>query len=117
LDQADIYIDKPDPVIYGIFAKRQLVAYASHRYWDEIIADMGVLVHPHYRSRGLGKMVVSVLCEWCMKNGVVPMYRVFNDHAHSFRIPQVLGFKEMVVIDTLKIMEREQATCSRMSTI
>ena len=106
LDEAEISIEEPDPVIYGIFAGGQLVAYASHRYWDEVIADMGVLVHPRYRGRGFGKAVVSALCEWCIGNGVVPMYRVFNDHPHSLRIPQALGFKEMVVIETLKIIER-----------
>jgi GNAT superfamily N-acetyltransferase len=106
LDEAEISIAEPDPVIYGIFAGGQLVAYASHRYWDEVIADMGVLVHPRYRGQGLGKAVVSALCEWCIGNGVVPMYRAFTDHTHSLRIPQALGFKEMVVIETLKVMER-----------
>ncbi len=103
LDEAEIYVDDPDPVIYGMFDEEQLVAYASHRYWDEIIADIGVLIHPNYRSRGLGKAVVSALCEWCIKNEVVPMYRVFSDHNHSRRIPQALGFKEMVIIETLKV--------------
>jgi len=107
LDEAEIYIDEPDPVIYGIFDEGQLVAYASHRYWEKIIADIGVLTHPDYRSRGLGKAVVSELCEWCIQNGVVPMYRVYGDHTHSRRIPQALGFKETVIIEVLKVIEEE----------
>jgi GNAT superfamily N-acetyltransferase len=103
LDEAEIYVDDPDPVIYGMFAEEQLVAYASHRYWNDVIADIGVLIHPNYRSRGLGKAVVSALCEWCIQNEVVPMYRVFSDHSHSLRIPQALGFKEMVTVETLKV--------------
>lgn len=103
LDYADIDIEEPDHVIYGIFAKGQLVAYASHRYWDDVFADMGVLVHPHYRGRGLGKVVVSALCEWCIENEVVPMYRVFSNLVHSRRLSQALGFKEMVIIQTLKV--------------
>jgi GNAT superfamily N-acetyltransferase len=102
LDAAEIYVDEPDPVILGMFDKGQLVAYASHRYWDTI-ADIGVLIHPGYRGRGLGKAVVSALCEWCIENDVVPMYRVFSDHGHSRRIAQALGFKEMVIIETLKL--------------
>ena len=101
LDGAEISIDEPDPVIYGMFEGGQLVAYASHRYWDDVIADIGVLIHPNYRGRGLGKAVVSALCEWCIENEVVPMYRVFTDHTHSRRIPEALGFKAMVVIETL----------------
>jgi GNAT superfamily N-acetyltransferase len=107
LDEAEISIDEPDPVIYGMFDGGQLVAYASHRYWDDFIADIGVLIHPSYRGRGLGKAVVSALCEWCIENDVVPMYRVFTDHTHSRRIPEALGFKEMVVIETLKLMKEE----------
>ena len=104
LDEAAINVDEPDPVIYGMFDAGRLVAYASHRYWDEIIADIGVLIHPNYRSRGLGKAVVSELCEWCIQNEVVPMYRVFSDHDHSRRIAQALGFKEMVIVESLKFI-------------
>jgi GNAT superfamily N-acetyltransferase len=111
LDAAMIYVDEPDPVIYGMFHKGRLVAYASHRYWGEIIADIGVLIHPDYRSRGLGKAVVSVLCEWCIQNDVVPMYRVFSDHTHSRRIGQALGFKEMVVVEALKLVEGGTCDC------
>jgi len=107
LDAAEINIEEPDPVIYGMFDGWQLVAYASHRYWDDAIADIGVLIHPRYRGRGLGKAVVSALCEWCIENDVVPMYRVFSDHAYSRRISEALGFKEMVVIETLKLMNGE----------
>jgi GNAT superfamily N-acetyltransferase len=109
LDAAMILVDEPDPVIFGLFQKGQLVAYASHRYWGEIIADIGVLIHPDYRGRGLGKAVVSVLCEWCIQNDVVPMYRVYSDHTHSRGIGRALGFQEMVVMDSLRLMEGEDS--------
>lgn len=104
LDYADIDLEHPDPVIFGIFADGNLVAYASHRYWDGVIADIGVLIHPDYRRQGLGKAVVSALSEWCIENDVVPMYRVFDNLAHSFRLSQSLGFKELVRIETLNVL-------------
>ncbi|MBT3189017.1 MAG: GNAT family N-acetyltransferase [Anaerolineae bacterium] len=110
LDAADIIIEEPDPIIFGIFAGSKMVAYASHRYWDDVIADIGVLIHPKYRSRGLGKAVVSTLCEWCIQNDIVPMYRVFTDHVHSRRIPEAIGVKDLVAIKTLKVTaERDTA--------
>ena len=109
LDEAEIYIDEPDPVIFGLFENDQMVAYASHRYWDSIIADIGVLVHPGIRSRGLGKAVVSRICEWCIQNDVIPMYRVFDGNTHSLRIPAALGFKEKVIIDTFIIDNRTKS--------
>jgi GNAT superfamily N-acetyltransferase len=105
LDAADIYIDDPDPVIFGLFNGEKMVAYASHRYWGESIGDMGVLIHPEYRSQGLGKAVISALCEWCIQNEVVPMYRVFSDHNHSRRIPLALGFKDMVIVESLRVIK------------
>lgn len=107
LDAAEVSIEEPDPVIFGVFEGAQLVAYASHRYWDDVIADIGVLIHPGYRGRGLGKAVVSALCEWCIRNDIVPMYRVYSSHVRSRRIPEALGFKEWVVIETLKLLQEE----------
>lgn len=103
LDKAAIDNDEPDPVIYGIFADKQLVAYASHRYWDDIITDIEVLIHPLYRGRSLGKMVVSVLCEWCIGHEIVPMYRVFKDNTNSIKLSQALGFKDLVIVETVKV--------------
>ena len=105
LDEAEIFIDEPDPVIFGMFDGDQMVSYASHRYWGDKIADIGVLVHPNYRSQGLGKAVVSELCQWCIENDVVPMYRVFSGNIHSWHIQKALGFTEMVRIETLRLIQ------------
>ena len=103
LDEAEIYVDEPDSVIFGLFDDGALVAYAGHRYWGEAIADIGVLIHPEYRSRGLGRAVVSILCKWCLENDALPMYRVPADHLHSLGIARALGFQEMVVVETLEL--------------
>jgi GNAT superfamily N-acetyltransferase len=110
LDEAAINVEELDPVIYGMFDGDQLVAYASHRYWEDVIADIGVLIHPGYRGRGLGKAVVSALCEWCIGNEVVPMYRVFRYNAHSCKLAQALGFNALVVIETLKVVKEESTS-------
>jgi GNAT superfamily N-acetyltransferase len=106
LEAAEVSLEDPDAVIFGVFEGTQLVAYAGHRYWDEAIADIGVLIDPDYRGRGLGKAVVSALCEWSIRNDIVPMYRVFSSHVRSHRIPEALGFKEWVVIETFFIVDR-----------
>jgi GNAT superfamily N-acetyltransferase len=107
LDAAEVSLEEPDAIIFGLFEDAQLVAYAGQRYWTENIADIGVLIHPRYRGQGLGKAVVSALCEWCIRNDIVPMYRVYSSHVHSHRIPKTLGFKEWVVIETLEVLQEE----------
>ena len=104
LDDADIILGEPDPVIMGLIYNGELVAYASHRYWgDDEIADMGVLIHPKYRGRGLGKAIVASLCKWCIQHNVVPMYRVFDENRISQKIPIKLGFQELIPIHSFSI--------------
>ena len=103
LDEADIYIDEPDPVIFGLFDGEQMVAYASHRYWENTLADIGVLVHKDYRKRGLGKAVVAELCQVCFDHDIVPMYRAMDYNTGSLRIPHALGFEMLLTVKSLKI--------------
>jgi GNAT superfamily N-acetyltransferase len=104
LEKAEILVDEPDPVIFGLFDRGgQMAAYASHRYWEDLLCDIGVLVHPDHRGQGLGAAAVSTLCEWCIENEKIPMYRVLEDNPHSMTIPRALGFQMMVRVDGLKI--------------
>ena len=101
IEDAEIYLDKPDPVIFAGFDNDRMVSYASHRYWGENIADIGVLTHPEFRHRGLGKAIVSTLCEWCLGNDVIPMYRVESEHFRSRKIAEALGFDLHVKVEVL----------------
>ncbi len=104
LEKAEIVLDEPDPVIFGLFdCDGKMAAYASHRYWGDLLCDIGVLVHPDYRGQGLGAAAVSTLCDWCIENEKIPMYRVMEDNPHSLTIPRALGFQMMVRVDALKI--------------
>lgn len=72
---------------------------------DEILADIGVLVHKDYRKRGLGKAVVAELCQVCFDHDIVPMYRAMEYNTGSLRIPRALGFKLLLKIESLMITE------------
>lgn len=104
LELAEIILDKPDPVIFGLFdGQERMAAYASHRYWEDLLCDIGVLVHPDFRGRGLGRAAVSTLCDWCIENEKIPMYRVLEDNTPSVTIAEALGFQMMVRVDALTI--------------
>jgi RimJ/RimL family protein N-acetyltransferase len=105
LDLAAISLEEPDDVISGIFDGTRLVAYAGYRAWEDTIVDIGVLIHPEYRGRGLGKSVVSSLCECCFRNDVIPMYRVFSYNIHSCKLAEAIGFRPWLVIETLKMTQ------------
>jgi GNAT superfamily N-acetyltransferase len=104
LEKAEIVVDEPDPVIFGLFdSAGQMAAYASHRYWEDLLCDIGVLVHPDFRGNGLGAAAVSTLCAWCIENEKIPLYRVLEDNPYSITIPRALGFQMLVRVDALKI--------------
>jgi GNAT superfamily N-acetyltransferase len=103
VDEAEIYLNEPDAVIFGGFHDGRMVSYGGHRYWGKNIADIGVLTHPDFRHRGLGKSIVSTLCEWCIANDVIPMYRVTADHFRSRKIAEALGFEMLVRVEVMHI--------------
>lgn len=103
LEEADIWLEEPDPVIFCGFQDDHMVAYASHRYLNDVIAEVGVLIHPEFRGRGLGRSVVSALSQWCIDNDKLPQYQVDERHTHSRRIPESLGYTRMFEVAAITI--------------
>ncbi len=101
LDQADLSIDKPDPVIFTLFDGEQMAAYASHRYLKNIFGDIGVLVHKNYRKRGLGTAVAGELCQYCFDRDIIPKYRAVDFNTGSLRIANALGFEMLLTVKPL----------------
>jgi hypothetical protein len=62
LDEGLVSIE--DPVVFGCFHEEKLVGVTSYWFWGETIADIGVVIHPKYRKKGIGKALVSKLCDW-----------------------------------------------------
>ncbi|MCG8571265.1 MAG: GNAT family N-acetyltransferase [Spirochaetes bacterium] len=105
LDFADIYLDKPDPVIFCGYINNEIVAYASHREFEEDTVDIGVLIHPDHRRKGLGTAVVKEDVQWCLNNGKIPMYRVFEFNKGSVAIPQKLEFDRLITVNAFRKAE------------
>jgi RimJ/RimL family protein N-acetyltransferase len=93
VETADIEVDHE--IAFGCFVDEteapQLVAAASG-YWFTGFMDIGVLTHPGFRRRGLGKAAVSALCEWCIAHDVIAQYRCDVDNVGSHNIAQGLNF-------------------------
>ncbi|MEM8925509.1 MAG: GNAT family N-acetyltransferase [Actinomycetota bacterium] len=75
---------------------RPLLAYASAApwEWDEAFADIGVLVHPEHRRRGLGHHVVARTVADLFDGGRLPLYRHDPANRGSAAIADGLGFVE-----------------------
>jgi len=98
LDDADIQVEEPDPVIFCGFQNEQVVAYASHRLFAENIADIGVLIHSEHRKCGYGSALIMNDTQWCLENDVIPMYRVLGSNKGSMALVKKLGFTPLVTV-------------------
>jgi GNAT superfamily N-acetyltransferase len=112
LENADIWLDEPDPVVFCGFLGDQMVAYGSHRYlaaygsdrrFGDVIADVGVLVHPEFRGMGLGKAVISALSQWCIDHDKIPQYQTNQGHVRSRRIPESLGYTRLFDVIPIEV--------------
>ena len=64
-----------DPVVFGCFHKNKLVGVTSYWFWGETLADIGVIVHPQHRKKGIAKALVSKLCKWGINHNKINLYR------------------------------------------
>ena len=98
LDEADIYLDEPDPVIFLGRMDRKIVAYVSHRYLSQGIANMGILVHPRYRKNGFGLAMVKHNTIWCIENSKIPLYIVNRTNIGSMSLIKKLKYKPIIEV-------------------
>ena len=96
LDQVEIYLDEPDPVIFLGRMDQKIVAYVSHRYLSHQIANIGVLVLPAYRKNGFGLALVRHITNWCIRSQKIPLYIVNRSNLGSMALIQKLNYTPLV---------------------
>ncbi len=97
IDLADIELDNLDPVIFGGFVQGNMKAYVSHRYPNGHlgIADIGIVIDQAYRGKGFGKEVLVHEVNWCLTNGIIPMYVLLDSNKPSKGLVESLGFEKI----------------------
>lgn len=109
LDEADLDLDNLDPFYAGLIEDGRLVAYACGRpsEIDERFDDIGVLVHPGYRQRGLGASAVAAFVE--RRQAADPsrlmLYRCTTENAGSNAVSESLGFTLAHTIGAVRFPE------------
>jgi GNAT superfamily N-acetyltransferase len=89
---AEGYVEVTHQIAFGCFDGEQLIA-ASSGYERNGFLDIGVLTHPGFRQKGLGKAVVGALCAWAFEKHVIPQYRHDALNLNSQHVAQSLHFK------------------------
>jgi GNAT superfamily N-acetyltransferase len=80
---------------WGCFWGGELTGFA--RYYgvppDFRIADLGVIVRPDQRGKGLAKKLVARACWEAMRAGLIPRYRTNVDNHATIAVARALGFE------------------------
>lgn len=42
---------------------------------NSMFLDIGVLTHPEFRKKGLGRAVVGAVCDWSIQHDIIAQYR------------------------------------------
>lgn len=89
VDEGEVSVE--DEIGFGCFDGPRLAAVATGFRLTGFM-DIGVLTHPDYRRRGLGKTTVAILSRWCTEHDVIAQYRCRVDNVGSHNIAQALNF-------------------------
>ncbi len=85
-------VDVEDPLAVGIVEGGRLLAIASLLEESGGAVDVGVLVDPAERRRGLGAAVVSDISERAASSGQLVQYRCNLENEASARLARACGF-------------------------
>ncbi|MGC9349017.1 MAG: GNAT family N-acetyltransferase [Anaerolineae bacterium] len=89
VDMGEVSVE--DEIGFGCFDGHTLASVATG-FWLTGFMDIGVLTHPAYRGKGLGKAVVSALCTWCIERAIIAQYRCLVTNIGSYNIARALHF-------------------------
>jgi len=103
VDAADIYPDELDDRMFGLEASGRLVALASSLVYDQgpSFEDIGILVAPSVRRRGVARALVGTLANDIFDDGAYPLYRCNWSNEASRRVALSLGFNEVLSLIAL----------------
>lgn len=101
LDEGLVSIE--DSVVFGCFHEKHLIGIASYWFLGKRLADIGVVIHPEYRQQGIGRALVSKLCNWGINNNKINLYRHDVTNKSSQQLALSLNFREYLYVEEMKI--------------
>ena len=101
----DLKISFDDPAVYGCFDNHseELIAVASLSPVDGIIAEVRVLTDHSYRRKGIGKAVVSALCEWGLERDYVLRFQSQPGNESASALARGIGFVKCHTLESLDV--------------
>ncbi len=102
---ADFELDALDPYLAGWVERDRLLALCGGREWAPRPGhfDLGVIVRPAARRRGLGTAVVSAVTSSIVDDGGRPLYRCNADNEGSWRLCRSVGYRPVIELEAFQL--------------
>jgi GNAT superfamily N-acetyltransferase len=96
IEQSQVGLD--DDIVLGIYHQKDLLAVGSLWFIEQDLADLHLLIHPRFRSIGLGKLLFGLLVNRAFQVNRIPMARgKLMNHA-AYKAALSIGFVEAVSV-------------------
>jgi ribosomal protein S18 acetylase RimI-like enzyme len=92
-----------DPVILGYFKNDRLFGVGSLLYQGDSIADIGIIVDPAARNRGIGKALTYALINRVIEKNKIPQYTTMERNVGSLKVAEELGFDLYFIENGIKL--------------
>lgn len=79
------------------------VACGAYAEWEGILADLGVLVDPEWRRRGLGSLAASIAAHEALVSGLTLQWRSDVSNKGSLAIARSLGFAAGGILTSVRL--------------
>lgn len=99
IDDADIDLDDPDDAIVLGMKGDEPIAYSGYRILEKHLGDLGILVLPGHRRKGLALATLSRSIEICRKRNYIPLYRHWDGNRNSAAVAARLGFRRTYCVE------------------
>lgn len=93
-EEAYVYLETG--IVFGIWQKEELLGVANCIDWDGIVEDIGIIVHPNFRRKGVGKRLLTELCKWGIAENKLLQFRYQNEYESVARFVSSMGFKSFM---------------------
>lgn len=92
-ERDEAFVELDHWLVYGTLVDGALACAASMYPWGGgRLADVGVITHPEFRGRGLGRATVRAISAEAMRRGYEPQYRCQRENTASIALARRSGF-------------------------
>lgn len=100
-NSAQDFIDKG--VAFSLYCDGKLASTAFSAYVNDDKLELGIETYDEFKGKGLAYKVCSALIDYCIENGLEPVWACRKDNVGSYRLAQKLGFENVKEISYYRL--------------